>query len=212
MNNFIVYRHISPSGKSYIGITHQKPEHRWRNGEGYKNNIAFYNAIMKYGWNNFQHIIIVQNLSQDEASNLEKKLIQQYKTQDKNYGYNIKSGGLDNTLIDYQLFFIKWNECFTVNEIASYFNVSRNTVSAGLKTFGLNSNYLFTEGNKRRVEKLKQEKTVKILELWELGYIQKDIAKIVHCDLHFLRDVLDKNGIDEHQRRSRAASVNNKKD
>ena len=32
-----VYRHIAPSGKVYIGITCQKPEYRWNNGNGYMN-------------------------------------------------------------------------------------------------------------------------------------------------------------------------------
>lgn len=27
-----LYRHITPSGKVYIGITSQKPEYRWNNG------------------------------------------------------------------------------------------------------------------------------------------------------------------------------------
>lgn len=35
-NNFCVYRHTSPSGKCYIGITHQDPEYRWgKNGYSY---------------------------------------------------------------------------------------------------------------------------------------------------------------------------------
>ena len=44
---YIVYEHISPSNKRYIGITCQTPEQRWRNGEGYKGSTAFYNAIKK---------------------------------------------------------------------------------------------------------------------------------------------------------------------
>lgn len=31
-----LYMHISPNGKKYVGITCQKPEGRWRKGEGYK--------------------------------------------------------------------------------------------------------------------------------------------------------------------------------
>ena len=31
-NNYCVYKHTSPSGKSYIGITNQRPERRWRGG------------------------------------------------------------------------------------------------------------------------------------------------------------------------------------
>ena len=38
MNDYIVYMHISPNNKKYIGITCQSLKNRWRNGEGYKNN------------------------------------------------------------------------------------------------------------------------------------------------------------------------------
>ena len=35
-NNWKVYRHIFPNGKSYIGITHRAVEERWgKNGEKY---------------------------------------------------------------------------------------------------------------------------------------------------------------------------------
>lgn len=46
--NWIVYKHISPSNKVYIGITHLLPSQRWCRGNGYKNNPMFYNAILKY--------------------------------------------------------------------------------------------------------------------------------------------------------------------
>lgn len=55
---YTVYMHVSPSGKRYIGITSQKVEKRWANGKGYKTQQYFYRAIKKYGWNNFQHIIV----------------------------------------------------------------------------------------------------------------------------------------------------------
>lgn len=29
---YTVYKHTTPSGKVYIGITGQKPERRWQNG------------------------------------------------------------------------------------------------------------------------------------------------------------------------------------
>lgn len=35
---YTVYKHTTPSGKVYIGITKQKPWQRWNNGNGYKNN------------------------------------------------------------------------------------------------------------------------------------------------------------------------------
>ena len=33
---YTVYKHISPSGKVYIGITKRKPEYRWNKGKGYR--------------------------------------------------------------------------------------------------------------------------------------------------------------------------------
>lgn len=92
---YIVYIHITPSDKKYVGITCQGAEERWRNGNGYKKNQPFYNAIKKYGWNNIKHIIVVQNVSYDEAAKKEQELISLYKTTDKNFGYNICRGGED---------------------------------------------------------------------------------------------------------------------
>ena len=84
------------NNKKYIGITKTSVNKRWgNNGSGYKNNkqSLFYRAIKKYGWDNFDHIILYENLSQDEAYDIEVKLIKEYKTQDVNFGYNIQQGG-----------------------------------------------------------------------------------------------------------------------
>lgn len=35
---YIVYMHICPNNKKYIGITSQKPEKRWGNGKNYIGN------------------------------------------------------------------------------------------------------------------------------------------------------------------------------
>ena len=71
---FCVYKHTSPNGKSYIGITSMNPpEKRWKNGKGYSHNKYFTNAINKYGWDNFTHEIIENNLTEEEAKVLESK-------------------------------------------------------------------------------------------------------------------------------------------
>ena len=91
--NCVVYKHTSPNGKVYIGITCGNPLNRWRGGIGYIKNTHFYRAIIKYGWDNFAHEILYDGLSRDDACAIERKLIATYKSNDKRYGYNITDGG-----------------------------------------------------------------------------------------------------------------------
>ena len=93
--NYVVYAHINKTNrKIYIGITSQKPENRWRNGDGYKGCVHFYNAILKYGWDGFDHEIFASNLTQEEAANMERILIKKLNTQNIEYGYNLAEGGM----------------------------------------------------------------------------------------------------------------------
>ena len=92
-SSWCIYRHTSPSGKVYIGITHhQNPEIRWgNNGCLYSKRTVFYKAIQKYGWSNFKHEVLFKNLSEEKAKKLEVDLIRHY----KNLGisYNMTIGG-----------------------------------------------------------------------------------------------------------------------
>lgn len=93
---YSVYKHETPNGKVYIGITCQKPEHRWNNGKGYTNCTVFYNAIKKYGWENITHSILYKNLTKAEAEQKEIELIAYFCSNDRRYGYNLMSGGHTN--------------------------------------------------------------------------------------------------------------------
>lgn len=91
---FTVYCHINKiNGKKYVGITKQNPETRWHSGNGYNNNEYFWRAIKKYGWENFDHKILYENLTKEEAEKIEIQLIAEWKTTDRAYGYNIANGG-----------------------------------------------------------------------------------------------------------------------
>lgn len=92
-NIYTVYKHISPSNKVYIGITRQKPERRWANGHGYKDTLYLSNAIKKYGWENFEHEILCTGLTKKEAEQKEIELIAFYKSNNREFGYNIANGG-----------------------------------------------------------------------------------------------------------------------
>ena len=62
-------------------------------GEGYSYNSYFYRAIKKYGWDNFKHDIIISGISKDMACQLEIALIAQFRTNEREFGYNISEGG-----------------------------------------------------------------------------------------------------------------------
>lgn len=92
-NNYKVYIHTCPNKKVYIGITSQKPNKRWKNGLGYKNNKYFFNAILKYGWDNINHEILFSNLTKEKAQEKEMLLITEYKSNQREFGYNNSAGG-----------------------------------------------------------------------------------------------------------------------
>lgn len=99
--NYCVYIHTSSSGKKYVGQTGKKPEKRWgKNGVFYLNKRkgrytqpAFARAILKYGWDNFKHEIIKNDLTKAEANDLEILLIRELNTANSKYGYNCTMGG-----------------------------------------------------------------------------------------------------------------------
>lgn len=91
---YIVYKHISPSGKVYIGQTCQSLKKRFRHdGTGYRGSTHFAAAIQKYGWNNFEHSVIADELTKKEADWLEIYLISYYNSNNPHKGYNLANGG-----------------------------------------------------------------------------------------------------------------------
>lgn len=98
-NKWCVYCHTNKiNGKKYFGITSNVVDRRWKNGNGYRGQCVFWRAINKYTWDGFEHEIIFDNLTRDEAIQKEVELIAKYKTnccryKDPAYGYNMTDGG-----------------------------------------------------------------------------------------------------------------------
>ncbi len=92
MDNNVVYMHRNKiNNKVYIGQTCNLNK-RWH-PSSYIGSSYFYSAIQKYGWDNFEHIIIKDNLTQEEANKLEIEYIKKYKSTNSNFGYNLAEGG-----------------------------------------------------------------------------------------------------------------------
>lgn len=99
MNNYVIYIHTNKfNNKKYVGMT-SNIKKRWRNnGLAYRpasegNQRPFWNAIEKYGWENFEHEIVEEHLTFEEACEKEKYYIELYNTRDRNFGYNVAEGG-----------------------------------------------------------------------------------------------------------------------
>lgn len=97
----IIYKYTSPSNKVYIGQTVQptkrKTEHKVRAKwikEGY-----FSRAILKYGFENFKYEVLETIEAEDLKAcrklldPLEKKYIEEYNSNNPEFGYNLTKGG-----------------------------------------------------------------------------------------------------------------------
>lgn len=95
----LIYIHTNKANnKMYIGQTSQNPCCRWKKGKGYGKNEYFYRAIIKYGWDNFEHIIFAENLTKEQSCNMERLLIALYQSNNPLYGYNNSIGGESGTV------------------------------------------------------------------------------------------------------------------
>ena len=97
---YVIYMHRNKiNGKVYIGQTGQKPSYRWKvGGKGYETCCLMWKAIQKYGWDNFEHIILKENLSLEEANFYEEYYIKIFNSRDKKFGYNIRQGGNNSVM------------------------------------------------------------------------------------------------------------------
>lgn len=93
--SYVVYKHTNKAnGKCYIGITGRaNPKRRWGGGAGYSQNEYFYAAIKKYGWDGFEHSIVAEGLSLEEAYEIERRLIKEHDSANRLHGYNLDLGG-----------------------------------------------------------------------------------------------------------------------
>ena len=88
---YCVYKHTSPSGKSYIGQTNNYKSRCNQHKSKSNGCVAFSNAIKKYGWDNFEHIILEQCSNANSANEREIYWIKHVDS--FNNGYNLTPGG-----------------------------------------------------------------------------------------------------------------------
>lgn len=146
----IVYIYTFPNGKKYVGQTIHTINERAKQGEGYINSPAVYNAIKKYGWNNLI-IEIFPCQSKEEMNNLERYYIDLYNTTNPQYGYNLTIGGEGYTQYDRNKIIKLWEEGLGIADIAEQIGSIGETVRKILIAENL---YNQEEVHKRRDKRL----------------------------------------------------------
>lgn len=109
---YCIYVHRNKiNGKIYIGQTGQNPLTRWgkdghryieKRKDGSYVHEHFARAIIKYGWNNFDHFVIFENLTKEQADNIESEMIKEADATNPDKGYNTATGGAHSG--------IKWSD------------------------------------------------------------------------------------------------------
>lgn len=87
-----IYKYTNKvNGKAYIGQTTDVSRREWfhRNTDHCP---VFSAAIKKYGWEQFEFVVLREGLSYDDANDIEQQLIRDHATQVPT-GYNLREGG-----------------------------------------------------------------------------------------------------------------------
>lgn len=80
--------------KIYVGQTNNLDRRMQEHKHDERNNHPIHNAIKKYGWENFEVSVLYYGVNYNEK---EKEYIKLYKSNRKEYGYNITAGGQDSS-------------------------------------------------------------------------------------------------------------------
>lgn len=187
---FIVYMHRNKiNSKVYVGITHHvNPYKRWGySGQKYTHCNKFLNAIHKYGWNNFQHIILCRT-NRDRAILLEKALIAYYKR--KNMSYNLADGGEGSNAVS-DTTKTKLHKIISANPPMKG---KHHTLEARRKISEAGKKRVYTEEQKRQIAEIGRKTLLRIGWKRSKESIQKQSEKlskpVLQLDLngHVLRE------------------------
>lgn len=126
------------NGKVYIGqsinIKIRWQQHK-REANCNRRNAPLYNALRKYGFDNFTFEVL-EECSQELLNEKEIFWIAHYKSNDRDFGYNVLAGGQNGGILyPNEWFYELWDAGFTVGEIQKELGVSHETVRAKLEGY-----------------------------------------------------------------------------
>lgn len=122
------------NNKIYIGQTRRTIEERWRehlSRISQKSNTYLYNAIRKYGKENFV-IEKIEECQDDEIDKKEIFYIEKFESFNKEKGYNLTKGGDGNKKYDYILIRKLWDENYKISEIIKQIGCDKSVIHSAL--------------------------------------------------------------------------------
>lgn len=207
-----IYKHTFPNGKVYIGLTKQEPRLRFKNGKGYEHCPLMYNAIQKYGWNNVVTEWLHEGIETvQEAGTLEMKLIKEYQSNKKEYGYNLAHGGQGGatTQYDYEQIYQYWLEGNNVVEICALIGCSGATARKALDVYDVPSSERRARQNKKGGKPNNKYDHEAILQDWKSGMSTVEVCNKYGCSRATVQTVLNEANIpiEERERRRKEAAA-----
>lgn len=142
---YIIYKHVNKiNGKIYIGCTCRTINARaGKNGKNYSLNKRFWSDIQKFGWNNFEHYILYDNIDTlEKATKLETEAMNIFESYNPEKGYNIHStsnaksacsSNLKMKVYQYDLKGNYLNEYDSMNQAAIYAKCDSSQISRSCK-------------------------------------------------------------------------------
>lgn len=157
--NYCVYCHTNKvNGKKYVGLTGGKPEERWRNGHAYRGNDYLTSSFDKHGFDGFYHDILDDGLTKEEAEQLEIEYITKFKSNQREFGYNIQNGGNSTGRIGEE------TKVKISNTLKEYYKDNPNPMQGKHQSEESNKKNMLSQLNRKEVVKI-DLKTKEILDI-----------------------------------------------
>ena len=206
-----IYRHIFPNGKCYIGLTKQDPKVRFKNGYGYESCPLMWNAIQKYGWENVKTVWLYTEIDNlNKACCLERETIEKYRSNEREFGYNLANGGQGGATnkYDHGAIYQCWLEGHNIVEITTIIGCSNVTVRRVLDEYNVSSFERRSRQNKKDGKPNNKYDHEVILQEWLEGQTVKAICEKYGCSRGTVKIILDNANIsiEERERRRKEAS------
>lgn len=175
---------------------------RGQKGMDIKDVLLFWRAIEKYGWNNFTYEILAQDLTEENAKQLEKYYIKLYDSTNSEKGYNISAGGDGFSIYDYDFIKQLWDEGKGVTEIINELQCDKWVVQNALNQY----NVSISERRMRGRDTTEYDNLLQnVLKLWNEGKSVGEIQIILNINDNTTTHALDKLQIDGKERIKRSA-------